>query len=145
MKNPSREALSQNDDVLPPLDDPFSHLPPEAIFERLSNGGAGRQKLERELSRELASSFYFFRGELVGDHRKGRVPMRLTGCEFRQAKSGPRAGRWVMPVPGTNKTVIVTPAEVDAFEKTEVGMRLSELRRLRKLRGAHASTGAVEA
>lgn len=141
----NRDLLPSTEDVHDtlPADDLPLDLPPEAIFERLSSGAAAREKLERLEAAKLPHSFYFVTGALVGDHRNGPTPMRLTGCEHRLAKSGPRVGRFVIPIPGTERTVVVTPEEIQAFEKCRTALRLKELRSLRKLRRARAPAGAA--
>ncbi|WP_025139671.1 hypothetical protein [Achromobacter sp. DH1f] len=93
-------------------------LPAEAIFERLETGAAARAKLNSSLQSAakgpLPNTFYFFSAELVGDP-KNPVATLYTGCEFRQAKSGPRKARWVVAIEGTERTVTITRQEVVDF------------------------------
>lgn len=120
----TRTCSDPSDCGLLPDDPTLGYLAPdvakEAIFERLSSGAAARQKLEGVLGKSLSVAFYFFRGELVGDPNNGPVPMKLTGCEFRPATSGPRKGRWVVPLPGTERSIVVTREDISAFEAAQL-------------------------
>lgn len=45
--------------------------------------------------------------------------MKVTGAEFRQAKSGPNKGKLSVMVPNTKRTVHVHATEMRAFEASE--------------------------
>lgn len=111
---------SSDDCDLIPDDPTLDYLAPdvarEAIFERQSSGAAARKKLEGAIGKSLSVAFYFYRGELIGDPNKAALPMKLTGCEFRPTTKGSKKGRWIVPVPGTEHSVVVTPEDVRAFE-----------------------------
>jgi hypothetical protein len=98
--------------------DQISELPEEAIYERLSSGAAARAKLLRQSPTGLPPMFYFYLGELVKDPKGDGSQMRLTGCQFRQAKSGPKAGRWVIPIKGTKRSVLISNEECREYEAT---------------------------
>ncbi|WMD24042.1 hypothetical protein RAS12_30895 (plasmid) [Achromobacter seleniivolatilans] len=119
-----------NGDTLPPLDCPLAGLPSEVIYERLPSGAAGRAKIERTLLKSLPPNFYFHTGELIKTGQKGVTNLKLIGCEFRQARSGLRVGRWVIPIKGTQQTVVVTQEEIQAVQDAETAARLSDLRRI---------------
>jgi len=124
----TRTSSASSDDCdlmpdAPTLDYLAPDVAKEAIFERLSSGAAARKKLEGEIGKTLSVAFYFHRGELVGDPNKAPIPMKLTGCEFRPATGGPKKGRWVVPVPGTQRSVVVTPEDISAFEAAKTSAR----------------------
>lgn len=97
---------------------PPAGLPEDAIHERYASGIAARQKLAREmLPDQLSSTFYFYAAERLGDPRDGPSDMRFTGCEHRQARSGPRKGRWVISIPSRRRSVVVTPSEIAAAKE----------------------------
>ena len=50
-------------------------------------------------------------GGLPGQVGRG---MRIIGCQFREAKSGPNKGELVVQVKGTSKTVVLTRDEIAA-------------------------------
>ncbi|ADP20062.1 MULTISPECIES: hypothetical protein [Achromobacter] len=121
---------SSNDCDLMPDDPTLDYLAPdvarEAIFERQPSGAAARKKLEGAIGKTLSVAFYFYRGELIGDPNKEALPMKLTGCEFRPATKGSKKGRWIVPVPGTERSVVVTPEDVSAFEAAQESTRAAE-------------------
>lgn len=91
----------------------------EAIHERLPGGAAARAKLANSIVGGLSAEFYFCIGEIVEKAGSGCSSLKLTGYEFREATKGPRKGRWVIPVPGTKRTVIVSSDEIAAFEAAQ--------------------------
>lgn len=119
--NPSCSSSAQISEPLPELD--LAYLAPEAakeaVFERYSSGAAARKKLESVINQPLSGSFYFYSGELLGDPKVGPNPMQFIGADHRAAVTGPRKGRWVIAVPGTERTVIVTPEEIAAFQAVQ--------------------------
>lgn len=73
--------------------------------------------------------------------------MEVKGCSYRVAKSGPRKGLLVMPIPGTHRTVHVTRSEMDVFEAQEAhykGTAKQKGPKGRSIRVKNPDTGQVE-
>lgn len=78
------------------------------VMDETRYGRIGFQKLDTP-----HPDFHWYCAESLGSGRGEAV--KLDGCQYRAAKSGPRKGLVVVPVPGTKKTVIVTRSEIEAF------------------------------
>lgn len=119
--NTYRASSDECDQVPPDPDLWFLDPGPakEAIHERLPGGAAARAKLANSVTGGLSAQFYFSIGEIVKKAGSGSSSLKLTGYEFRAATKGPRKGRWVVPVPGTKRTVIVSSDEIAAFEAAQ--------------------------
>lgn len=74
-------------------------------------------KVARRKLDPLAEGFRFYCAEWLGEKPEDWHAMRVTGACFRPAKSGPRKGQLVVPLPGTKRSAIVTREEI-AAEKT---------------------------
>lgn len=64
----------------------------------------------------VTEGFRIFSAEWLGSAPADWHAMKVTGATFRAAKSGPRAGRNVILVPGTSRFAIVTKEEMQAEE-----------------------------
>ena len=80
----------------------------EDVLARTAFGQAALRKLA-----PLPQGFRLYKAEWVGDKPSEWKEMRFTGCEFREAESEKRTGELV-PVPGTQRTVLVSKAEAQA-------------------------------
>lgn len=65
----------------------------------------------------LADGFAFYAFEWLGDRPEEWDVMKVTGAVFREAKTGPRKGEKCIKVPGTDRTVYVTRAEINEARK----------------------------
>ncbi|WMD23899.1 hypothetical protein RAS12_30165 (plasmid) [Achromobacter seleniivolatilans] len=91
----------------------------EAIHERFPGGAAARAKLASSITGGLSAQFYFSIGEIVKKAGSTSSSLKFTGYEFREATKGSRKGRWIIPVPGTKRTVTVSSDEIAAFEAVQ--------------------------
>ena len=78
----------------------------EDVFRGFASGEIAIIKLERNAP--VSKNFRFYEGEWVGEGSA----FKLTGGEFRVAKSGKNKGVFCVLIPGTSRTVYVTPAEI---------------------------------
>lgn len=80
----------------------------EKVFEQQAFGKAALRKIG-----EVAENFRLYDAGWMGNGN--RDTMRVTGAEFRNAKSGPNKGRMTVMVPNTKRTVYVTKSEMQPF------------------------------
>lgn len=80
-------------------------------MENTTYGKAALSKLA-----PVAENFRVFEAGWLGDKPSEWTVMEVKGMEFRAAKTGPRKGELVVPVPGTKRTVYVTRDEMRAFD-----------------------------
>ena len=66
----------------------------------------------------LPENFMIYKFNWLGDlgDRENCV-MEVTGAVFREAKSGPRKGKRCMIVKGTDRTVFLTPTDIEAIDE----------------------------
>lgn len=74
-------------------------------------GKAALQKLS-----PTPENFRLYLAEWLGDKPSEWTVMKVTGAEFRVAKSGPNKGKLSIMVDGSKRTVFVTKAEMLAFD-----------------------------
>lgn len=79
----------------------------EDVFAQEAFGRAALKKLGR-----VPENFRLFAAGWTDD----RTVMKVTGGEFRIAKSGPNAGKLTVLIPRTTRTVHVTPKEIAACD-----------------------------
>ena len=80
----------------------------EKVFEQQAFGKAALQKIG-----DVSENFRLFDAGWMGNGNLDT--MRVTGAEFRAAKSGPNKGRMTVMVPNTKQTVYVTKSEMQPF------------------------------
>ncbi len=78
----------------------------EKVFENQAFGQAALKKIGH-----VAENFRLFESGWLEDSDT----MRVTGAEFRNAKSGPNKGRMTIMVPNTKRTVYVTKSEMQPY------------------------------
>lgn len=62
------------------------------------------------------ADFRLYRAEWLGDKPNDRQVLKVTGGEFRRAKTGKNKGKLTILVNGTNKTVYLTSQEIAALK-----------------------------
>lgn len=62
------------------------------------------------------ADFRLYCAEWLGDKQNGRQVLKMTGGEFRRAKSGKNKGKLSILVKGTDKTVFLTSEEIQALK-----------------------------
>ena len=62
----------------------------------------------------VAENFRLYRAGWLGEKPEEFSVMKVEGAEFRAAKSGPNKGKLSMMVPGSQRAVLVTKAEMAA-------------------------------
>jgi len=77
------------------------------IFKDLPFGKVAINKMGN-----VPDNFKLFNAELIEDC-PGNI--KVTGAEFREAKTGPRKGQLVIEIHNTRKSVIVTKEETEAY------------------------------
>lgn len=85
------------------------------IFAQTSYGKAALRKLGK-----VPENFMLYEAGWIGDKPENWNGMRVKGCVFRAATKGPRVGQFVIPVPGTIQSVIVTRDEILAEDKDAI-------------------------
>ena len=81
------------------------------IFAEQSYGKAALKKLV-----PTSPNFRLFQAGWLGKTPKDWTIMKVSGAEFRHAKSGPRAGQLSIRVPGTTQSCHVSRTEMQAFK-----------------------------
>lgn len=61
-------------------------------------------------------NFRLYEAEWLGDRPKSWTVMKVTGAEFRAAKTGPNKGKLSVMVDGSKRTAFVTAEEMRAFD-----------------------------
>ena len=84
----------------------------ERIIEKQPFGKIALQKLG-----DVPENFRLYYAAWVGDNPQASGTMRVTGAEFRVAKSGPEKGVLSVMVPNTMRTVYVTAEEMRQAEE----------------------------
>lgn len=64
----------------------------------------------------VPDNFRLYEAGWIGSNPSYSRIMKVTGCEFREAKSGPRKGELCMPVKGTTKVAYITNEELAIFK-----------------------------
>lgn len=82
------------------------------IFANCAYGKAALKKLGN-----VPANFRLYEAGWLGKH-PAREVMEVIGAEFRAAKSGPDAGKLSVKVEGSDRTVYVTKAEIQAEEQS---------------------------
>lgn len=82
------------------------------LMDSTSYGKAAKNKLA-----PVHENFRIYSAEWLGDRPEEWEVMKVTGMEYRAAKSGPNKGKLVIPVKGTQRTAYVTMEEMDQFKK----------------------------
>jgi hypothetical protein len=67
----------------------------------------------------VADNFMIYQAGWIGDLNSDARVMKLEGCEFREAKSGPNKGQLCVPVPLTGRTAWLSVDDIRAL-KVEV-------------------------
>ncbi len=62
------------------------------------------------------SDFRLYCAEWLGDKPNDRQVLKITGGEFRRAKSGKNKGKLSILVKGTDKTVFLTSEEIQSLK-----------------------------
>lgn len=83
----------------------------EKTFEVTGFGQAALQKLGH-----LPDDFRLYEAGWVEEKPEDFDTMKVTGAEFRVAKTGKNKGKMTVLVPGTKRTVCVTRDEISAFD-----------------------------
>jgi hypothetical protein len=83
----------------------------QKLFEDTDYGKVAIEKIK-----PTDPNFRLYYAGWLGKNGEADV-MEIRGAVFRQAKSGPNKGRLCMIVRGSEKTVYVTVAEMDAMAK----------------------------
>lgn len=79
----------------------------EKVFEITEFGQAAIQKLGK-----VSDNFRLHKASWVDEKLEDFDTMKVTGAEFRIAKSGKNKGKMTVLVPGTQRTVYVTKSEI---------------------------------
>mgnify|MGYP006971739525 CR=1 FL=1 len=79
----------------------------EKVFEDQPFGKAAMKEIKG-----ATKNFRLFSASWVGDNPSKSKAMKVTGAEFRAAKSGPNKGQLSIMVKNTQQTVYVTKAEM---------------------------------
>lgn len=79
------------------------------VFAEQSYGKLALKKLA-----PTPEKFRLFKAEWLGDKPGDRQVMKVTGAEFRLAKSGPNKGTLCILVKGTTRSAFVTSEEMRA-------------------------------
>lgn len=79
------------------------------VFAEQSYGKAALQKMA-----PVPENFRLYSAGWLGQKPEVRTVMEVTGAQFRVAKRGPNKGKLSIMVPGTQRTVQVTKAEMKA-------------------------------
>jgi hypothetical protein len=82
------------------------------IFADQSYGQIALKKLS-----PVPENFRLFSVAWLGDDPRKSEVMKVTGAEFRVAKSGPRKGKLCILIKGTQRTAYVTVNEMQEFEE----------------------------
>ena len=77
----------------------------------LSYGKAALKKLS-----PVGTHFRLYRAELLGERPDEWTVMKVTGADFRHAKSGPNKGKLSVFVTGSQRSAYVTRAEIQACD-----------------------------
>lgn len=80
------------------------------IFAEQPYGKAALKKLA-----PIAENFRLYQAGWLGDKPENMDVMKVTGAEFRIAKTGKYAGKLSIIVKGTDRTAYVTKEEIRAF------------------------------
>jgi len=87
----------------------------EDLFAAQSYGKAALKKLA-----PTPENFRLYSAEWLGEKPADWDVMKVTGAEFRVAKSGPNKGKLSVMVQGTKRTAHVTRAEMQAIDTAGV-------------------------
>ncbi len=82
----------------------------EKIFEATEFGQAALQKLDH-----VSNNFRLYSAGWVETKSEKYNTMKVTGAEFRVAKSGKNKGKMTVIVAGSKRTVYVTKAEIQKY------------------------------
>lgn len=66
----------------------------------------------------VAENFHIFEAGWLGDKPSEWDTMKVRGCVFREAKSGPNKGKLSIPVKGTTRTAYVNRKEMEEFNES---------------------------
>jgi len=80
-----------------------------AVFHDTSYG-----KLALSRFKDIPENFFVYCCGWLGDMRTDACVMEVTGAEFRVAQRGQHKGKYSILVPGSQRTIYLTRAEVDA-------------------------------
>ena len=83
----------------------------EDIMATISYGKATLHKLA-----PTPENFRLYEAEWLGDKPSEWTVMKVTGAEFREAKTGPNKGKLTVRVKGSKRTAYVTSEEMKAFD-----------------------------
>ena len=83
----------------------------ESIFEGTSYGKAAMEKFG-----SVAENFRIYSVEWMEERPEDWETMRVTGAEFRKAKSGPNKGKLSIKLKDTDKTVYVTKEQMGKYK-----------------------------
>ncbi len=81
----------------------------DKVFESSAFGKAALKQLGA-----VADGFRLFSAEWLGHTVKDAKVMKVTGAEFRPAKTGPKRGKLTVKLAGTTRTAYVTRDEIKA-------------------------------
>jgi hypothetical protein len=87
------------------------------IFAEQSYGKAALKKLA-----PVPENFRLYAAGWLGKKPEDWKTMKVTGAEFRAAKTGKNAGKLSILVKGSGRSVIVTKDEMCAFEKERLAV-----------------------
>lgn len=87
----------------------------ELVFENCNYGQVALKKLA-----PVPDNFRLYSAGWLGEKHTDWDVMKVTGAEFRLAKSGPDKGKLAIRVKGTRRSAFVTRAEMNAFEARAV-------------------------
>lgn len=79
-------------------------------------GGTGYGKAALQKLSPTPENFRLYEAEWLGDKPSEWTVMKVTGAEFRAAKTGPNKGKLSVMVEGSKRTAYVTKAEMRAFD-----------------------------
>lgn len=83
----------------------------EDVFAKTSYGKAALNKLA-----PTPDNFRIYEAGWLGRHLREFKVMKVTGAEFRLAKTGLNAGKMSIMVKGSKRTVYLTKDEIGKFE-----------------------------
>lgn len=86
----------------------------EKSMERTAHGRLALQKFGN-----VPENFRLFDAGLQPEDPVNWVRMRVTGAEFRAAKTGPNKGKLTQLLAGTTRTVVLERHELEAFGQHE--------------------------
>ena len=82
--------------------------------DMMAEHGYGKAALQKLAP--TPENFRLYQAEWLGDKPSEWTVMKVTGAEFRAAKTGPNKGKLSVMVEGSKRTAFVTEAEMRAFD-----------------------------